>query len=122
LFYASAFERSDQAEYTAVKVMTAWTQRNLRIALNLWTAPDADDERVLAVYGASHRVKEKAHGVSRERNPTRATTGTDTNRDADDGTGEPALVPRRRVRLVLSGSSPLGHATHVSGRRRAEAE
>jgi pheromone shutdown protein TraB len=54
LFYASAFERSSPGEYTAVKILTAWTQRNLRIASNIWNMPKADDERVLVVFGASH--------------------------------------------------------------------
>jgi len=53
-FYATAFENSEPGSYTFVKIMTAWTQRNLRIASNIWNAPEADDERVLVVYGASH--------------------------------------------------------------------
>ena len=53
-FYATAFENSEPGDYTYVKLMTAWTQRNLRIASNIWNVPEADDERVLVVYGASH--------------------------------------------------------------------
>jgi hypothetical protein len=53
-FYATAFENSEPGDYTAVKLMTAWTQRNLRIASNIWNVPAEDDERVLVVYGASH--------------------------------------------------------------------
>ena len=53
-FYAIAFENSEPGDYTMVKLMTAWTQRNLRIASNIWNVPEADDERVLVVYGASH--------------------------------------------------------------------
>jgi hypothetical protein len=53
-FYATAFENSDPGDYTYVKLMTAWTQRNLRIASNIWNVPAKDDERVLVVYGASH--------------------------------------------------------------------
>lgn len=53
-FYAAAFERSAPGDYTALKVLTAWMQRNLRIASHIWTVPDADDERVLVVFGASH--------------------------------------------------------------------
>lgn len=53
-FYATAFENSDTGEYTYVKLITAWTQRNLRIASNIWNAPAEDDERVLVVYGSSH--------------------------------------------------------------------
>ena len=53
-FYATAFENSEPGDYTAVKLMTAWTQRNLRIASNIWNVPAKDDERVLVVYGASH--------------------------------------------------------------------
>jgi hypothetical protein len=53
-FYAIAFENSDPGDYTMVKLITAWTQRNLRIASNIWNVPEADDERVLVVYGASH--------------------------------------------------------------------
>jgi hypothetical protein len=53
-FYAMAFENSEPGDYMFVKLMTAWTQRNLRIASNIWNVPDADDERVLVVYGASH--------------------------------------------------------------------
>lgn len=53
-FYAMAFENSEPGNYTSVKLMTAWTQRNLRIASNIWNVPAEDDERVLVVYGASH--------------------------------------------------------------------
>jgi hypothetical protein len=53
-FYAIAFENSEPGDYTMVKLVTAWTQRNLRIASNIWNVPEADDERVLVVYGASH--------------------------------------------------------------------
>jgi hypothetical protein len=53
-FYAMAFENSEPGDYTSVKLMTAWTQRNLRIASNIWNVPAEDDERVLVVYGASH--------------------------------------------------------------------
>ena len=53
-FYATAFENSEPGDYTAVKLMTAWTQRNLRIAPNVWNVPAESDERVLVVYGASH--------------------------------------------------------------------
>jgi hypothetical protein len=53
-FYATAFENSEPGDYTAVKLMTAWTQRNLRIASNVWNVPAETDERVLVVYGASH--------------------------------------------------------------------
>ena len=52
--YAAAFENSELGDYTMVKLMTAWTQRNLRIASNVWNVSEADDERVLVVYGASH--------------------------------------------------------------------
>lgn len=52
--YATAFEHSDLGEYATVKLTTAWFQRNLRIASNLWNVPNAGDERVLVVYGASH--------------------------------------------------------------------
>ena len=52
--YATAFEHSEPGEYAMVKLMTAWFQRNLRIASNLWNVPKEDDERVLVVYGASH--------------------------------------------------------------------
>lgn len=52
--YAAAFERSEPGEYGMVKLMTAWFQRNVRIASNVWNAPGDDDERVLVVYGASH--------------------------------------------------------------------
>lgn len=54
LLYASAFERSGPGEYTAVKILTAWAQRNLRIASNVWQMPETSDERVLVVVGASH--------------------------------------------------------------------
>jgi hypothetical protein len=53
-FYATAFENAEPGEYTSVKLMTAWTQRNLRIASNIWNVPGEDDERVLVIYGASH--------------------------------------------------------------------
>ncbi len=53
-FYATAFENSDPGDYTYVKLMTAWTQRNLRIASNIWNVPAEDNERVLVIYGASH--------------------------------------------------------------------
>jgi hypothetical protein len=53
-FYATAFENSEPGDYTAVKLLTAWTQRNLRITSNIWNVPAKDDERVLVVYGASH--------------------------------------------------------------------
>ncbi|WP_241432273.1 DUF5694 domain-containing protein [Halogeometricum borinquense] len=52
--YATAFENSDPGEYTMVKLMTAWTQRNLRIASNIWNVPNADDQRTLVIYGSSH--------------------------------------------------------------------
>lgn len=52
--YATAFEHSEPGEYAMVKIMTAWFQRNLRIASNIWNVPAEDDERVLVVYGASH--------------------------------------------------------------------
>jgi hypothetical protein len=52
--YAAAFENSKPGDYTMVKLITAWTQRNLRIASNLWNVPETDDQRVLVVYGASH--------------------------------------------------------------------
>jgi hypothetical protein len=52
--YATAFENSEPGDYTMAKLMTGWTQRNLRIASNIWNVPEADDERVLVVYGASH--------------------------------------------------------------------
>lgn len=54
LLYAMAFEESDVGEYTATKVLTAWYQRNLRIAANLWNRTAADDERILLLIGASH--------------------------------------------------------------------
>lgn len=54
LFYASAFEQCSPGEYTAVKILTAWTQRNLRIVSNIWNMPETDGERVLVVFGASH--------------------------------------------------------------------
>lgn len=52
--YATAFEHSEPGEYGMVKLMTAWMQRNLRIASNIWNVPAEDDERVLVVYGAAH--------------------------------------------------------------------
>jgi hypothetical protein len=52
--YATAFEHSDAGEYTILKLITAWMQRNLHIASNIWNTLYADDERVLVVYGASH--------------------------------------------------------------------
>jgi len=52
--YATGFEESEPGEHTALDLMTSWFQRNLRIAANLWTVPDAGAERVLVVYGASH--------------------------------------------------------------------
>ena len=52
--YPAAFENSEPGDYTMVKLITGWTQRNLRIASNIWNVPEADDERVLVVYGASH--------------------------------------------------------------------
>jgi hypothetical protein len=52
--YATAFEQSATGEYAMVKLMTAWVQRNLRIASNIWNAPTEDDDRVLVVYGAAH--------------------------------------------------------------------
>ena len=54
VLYATAFEESEPGEYAMVKLMTAWFQRNLRIASNIWNVPNGDDERVLVVYGASH--------------------------------------------------------------------
>jgi hypothetical protein len=54
LLYATAFEHSEPGEYAMVKLMSAWWQRNLRIASNIWSVPNEDDERVLVVYGASH--------------------------------------------------------------------
>jgi hypothetical protein len=52
--YAYAFEQADVGAYAPVKLMTAWHQRNLRIASNLWNVPAEDDERVLVVFGSSH--------------------------------------------------------------------
>lgn len=52
--YAYAFEQAAAGAYTPVKLLTAWHQRNLRIASNIWNVPAADDERVLVVFGASH--------------------------------------------------------------------
>lgn len=52
--YATAFENSEPENYTLLKMMSSWFQRNLKIASNIWNVPNADDERVLVVYGASH--------------------------------------------------------------------
>lgn len=52
--YAYVFEQAAAGAYTPVKLLTAWHQRNLRIASNIWSVPAADDERVLVVFGASH--------------------------------------------------------------------
>jgi hypothetical protein len=54
LVYAAAFENSELGDYAMVKLITGWTQRNLRIASNLWNVLEASDQRVLVVYGASH--------------------------------------------------------------------
>jgi hypothetical protein len=54
LQYAYAFEQAAPGAYTPVKLLTAWHQRNLRIASNLWNVPAASDERLLVVVGASH--------------------------------------------------------------------
>ena len=54
LLYATAFERSERSEYAMVKLVTAWVQRNLRIASNIWNALNGADQRVVVIYGASH--------------------------------------------------------------------
>jgi hypothetical protein len=53
LLYATAFEHSEPGEYAMVKLMSAWWQRNLRIASNIWNVPNEDDGRVLVVCGGS---------------------------------------------------------------------
>ncbi|TYT61408.1 DUF5694 domain-containing protein [Natrialba swarupiae] len=52
LLFAAALEGSDLGEYPATSLLTAWYQRNIRIAANLWNG--VDGERVLLVIGASH--------------------------------------------------------------------
>jgi hypothetical protein len=54
LYYTYVFEQADVGTYTPVKLITAWYQRNFRIASNIWNVPAEDDKQVLVIFGSSH--------------------------------------------------------------------
>lgn len=53
LTFAAGFH-ADGEDHPGARLATAWYERNLRIAENLWRALDADVERVLLPIGSAH--------------------------------------------------------------------